>query len=128
MKELMNGLLFERLDDIELLRPLSSIEKKEYKDTSDFTKIVQIVNQYQNKYKKDLKSISKKNSTLEQLIQVLNQQVLFLHSVISGRGGSEVKEEVIVLDYLITLRQLLLILEENDLQVFHNKAKMEQIV
>lgn len=64
MKELMNGLLFERLDDIELLRPLSSIEKKEYKDTSDFTKIVQIVNQYQAKYKKDLKLINKKNSTL----------------------------------------------------------------
>jgi hypothetical protein len=55
MKELMSGLLFEKLDDIELLRPLSTIEKREYKDTSDFAKIVQIVNQYQNKYKKDLK-------------------------------------------------------------------------
>jgi hypothetical protein len=35
---------------------------------------------------------------------------------------------VIVLDYLITLRQLLLILEDEDIQNFHNKAKIEQIV
>jgi hypothetical protein len=33
-----------------------------------------------------------------------------------------------VLDYLITLRQLLIILEEDSLQNFHNKAKIEQIV
>ncbi len=41
---------------------------------------------------------------------------------------SSVKEEVIVLDYLITFRQLLFILAEDNLQTFHTKAKMEQIV
>lgn len=125
---MMCGLLFGKLDDIELLKTLSLIENKEYKETSDYMKIVQIVNQYQSKYNKDLQSIGKRQVTLQQLREVLNQQILFLHTVISGRVGSEVKEEVIVLDYLITLRQLLLILEENDLQSFHTKAKMEQIV
>lgn len=59
---------------------------------------------------------------------MLNQQIIYLHSIINGQAGSDVKEEVIVLDYLVTLRQLLLILEEHDLQTFHSKSKMEQIV
>lgn len=51
---MMKSLLFEKLEDIQLLRVLSANEKKEYKDTNDATKIIQIVKQYQGKYKKDL--------------------------------------------------------------------------
>lgn len=64
MKGIMSGLLFEKLEDIELMRLLSAFEKKEYKDTADALKIVQIVNQYQGKYKKDLKQINKKQCTI----------------------------------------------------------------
>ena len=39
-----------------------------------------------------------------------------------------VKEEVIVLDYLVTLRQLVTLLQNNGLEGFHNKSKMEAIV
>lgn len=60
------------MEDIELFRLLSLVERKEYKDTSDATKIVQIVNQYQGKYKKDLKLINKKQCTIEQLRKELN--------------------------------------------------------
>jgi hypothetical protein len=33
-----------------------------------------------------------------------------------------------VLDYLVTLRQLVAILQNNDLEGFHNKSKIETIV
>lgn len=129
MKRLMGGLLFQRLTDIEQLSFFSKIEKKQYQDTTDYAKIVQIVGQYQTKYKKDLNKIYH-DSVLnnEKLKSSLNQQIVFLHSLIDGCDGSEVKEEVIALDYLITLRQLLILLEENNIQNFHNRAKMQQIV
>jgi hypothetical protein len=40
----------------------------------------------------------------------------------------ECKEEVIVLDYLVTLRQLIGLLQGNDLEGFHIKSKIETIV
>lgn len=39
-----------------------------------------------------------------------------------------IKEEVIVLDYLVTLRQLVTLLQNNTLDGFHSKSKMEAIV
>lgn len=41
---------------------------------------------------------------------------------------SEWKEQIIVLDYLVTLRQLIGLLQNNDLEGFHNKSKIETIV
>jgi hypothetical protein len=38
------------------------------------------------------------------------------------------KEEIVVLDYLVTLRQLIGLLLNNDLEGFHNKSKIETIV
>lgn len=49
---------------------------------------------------------------------------MFLYSKISDQPANDVKEEVIVLDYLITLRQLLFILAEDNIQTFHTKSKM----
>ena len=40
----------------------------------------------------------------------------------------EWKDEVIVLDYLVTLRQLIGIVQNNDLEGFHSKSKIEAIV
>ena len=40
----------------------------------------------------------------------------------------EVKDEVIVLDYLVTLRQLIALMQNNGLEGFHTKSKMEAIV
>lgn len=40
----------------------------------------------------------------------------------------EWKDEVIALDYLVTLRQLIGIVQNNDLEGFHSKSKIEAIV
>lgn len=38
------------------------------------------------------------------------------------------KEKVIILDYLITLRQLVTLLSKDNLELFHTKSKIEAIV
>jgi hypothetical protein len=40
----------------------------------------------------------------------------------------EIQQRVIILDYLITLRQLSSLLAKNDIQLFHAKSKIEAIV
>jgi hypothetical protein len=52
----------------------------------------------------------------------LYERVENLHNV------EECQEEVIVLDYLVTLRQLIGLLLSNDMEGFHNKSKIEIIV
>lgn len=103
---------------------MTSIEKKEYSETSDYHKIVQIVNQYQSKYEVDLNTICPKIASVEQLRDSLTKEIMFLYSKIADQSANDVKEEVIVLDYLITLRQLLFILAEDNIQTFHTKSKM----
>jgi hypothetical protein len=39
-----------------------------------------------------------------------------------------VQQKVIILDYLITLRQLSNLLGKNDIEMFHEKSKIEAIV
>ena len=80
--------------------------------------------QYQTKYSKDLGQIVKNFISYDDLKEELSKQILNLHELINGEVGCNVKEEVIVLDYLITLKQLLKIMEQDNLLVFHNKSKI----
>ena len=38
------------------------------------------------------------------------------------------KNHVVILDYLITLKQLANLLQKNDIEIFHSKSKIETIV
>lgn len=124
----MTGLVFDKLEQIAKLQLLTPIERKEYMETSDYAKITQIINQYQSKYHDDLSGMNYKVVSLEELRELINHQIIFLYGRVESQNPGDVKEEVIVLDYLITLRQLLCILAEDNIQTFHGKSKMEQIV
>ena len=54
--------------------------------------------------------------------------ILSLFEEVSEGDVTGWKEEVIVLDYLVTLRQLISLLQNNDIEGFHNKSKIEAIV
>ncbi len=59
----------------------------------------------------------------------LTNEIIKMYSFIKSNDDVEViKEEVIVLDYLVTLRQLISLLQNNGLEGFYNKSKMEAIV
>jgi hypothetical protein len=54
LKNYLCGMIFERLKDVEELKIVHSKYVQDFKDSSDYTKIYQIIQQYLNKYKKDL--------------------------------------------------------------------------
>lgn len=51
-----------------------------------------------------------------------------MFSDIQSKDLEECQEKVIILDYLITLRQLSGLLAKNDIEMFHGKSKIEAIV
>lgn len=54
LKEYMVGLIFDKLKQVENLKGVNQKYLNDYKTSSDFNKITQIIDQYQAKYSKDL--------------------------------------------------------------------------
>lgn len=55
-------------------------------------------------------------------------EIVRLYAEVEGGGVEGREEEVVLLDYLITLKQLLALNAGNDLDYFHRKSKIEAIV
>ncbi len=129
LKEYMVGLIFDKLKQVENLKGVNQKYLSDYKLSSDFNKIIQIIDQYQAKYSKDLSSINKVSKNLITIKEQLTTKIVLFYQKVNNQSDlSEWKEEVIVLDYLVTMRQLIGLLQNNDLQGFHNKSKIETIV
>jgi hypothetical protein len=130
LKEYMAGLVFEKLEEVNSLKAVNTKHAADYKCTPDYHKIAQIIEQYVAKYNKDLSSISQLVKPLSAFKEQLTKSIVGLYERVGAEEeeGSEWKEEVIVLDYLVTLRQLLGLLQGNDMEGFHNKSKIETIV
>ena len=54
LKDCMCGMIFERLSEVEDLKVVSHKFAQDFKESSDYTKINQIIQQYLSKYRKDL--------------------------------------------------------------------------
>jgi len=129
LKELMAGLVFEKLDEVNNLRAVNSKHAPDYKATPDYHKIAQIIEQYVAKYTKDLSTIHQNLKPLATFKEQLTKSILGIYERVQGEEeGGYWKDEVIVLDYLVTLRQLVGLLQSNDMEGFHNKSKIETIV
>ncbi len=98
------------------MKQVSAKYNLDYKLTNDFNKIVQIIDQYRVKYSKDLNTFSKNVKSLNTTKEELTRIILYFYEKVNKQSDiSEWKEEVIVLDYLVTLRQLIGLLQNNDL-------------
>jgi DNA mismatch repair ATPase MutL len=64
LKECMVGLIFNKLDEVEHLRALPAKIAQDFKASSDYQKIYQIIEQYQAKYSKELSSIRETSKSL----------------------------------------------------------------
>jgi hypothetical protein len=126
LKEYMCGIIFERLHEIEELTIVSPKYALDFKASPEYAKIDQIVQQYLSKYKKDLPSFAEPTYPIATLKEQLTKNILTLFQAVEVEAEDleEWKEEVIVLDYLITLRQLIAIIQGNDLEGFHLKSKI----
>jgi hypothetical protein len=54
LKDSLTGIIFEKLSEVERLDTLSPKIASDFRDSSDYTKINQIIQQYLAKYRKDL--------------------------------------------------------------------------
>jgi hypothetical protein len=98
------------------MKHVSSKYINDYKLSNDFNKIVQIIDQYRVKYSRDLSTTSKGTRSLNTIKDELTRIVGYFYEKVGNQSEiSEWKEEVIVLDYLVTLRQLVGLLQNNDL-------------
>lgn len=112
----MTGLIFEKLEEVEHLRAVPLKYSQDYKASQDYYKITQIIDQYEVKYSKDLSHLRQINKPLQHFKDHLTKNIISIYERVDGQDDiSEWKEEVIVLDYLVTLRQLIGLLQNNDL-------------
>ena len=126
---MMAGLVFEKLEEVNALRSVNGRHSSDYRATPDYHKIAQIIEQYVAKYTKDLASVKQNLKPLAAFKEQLTQSILGLYGRVQAEEESACwKDEVIVLDYLVTLRQLVGLLQSNDMEGFHNKSKIETIV
>ena len=123
VRDKMHGIIFMKLKEVSDLKTLDKNKAGEYKKTVDFQKICQIVDQYQKKYEKEINSYGKWNG-YEGFQNELAEQIKSMFYDVKENDIEGSKEKVIILDYLITLRQLLGLLAKEDVQLFHNKSKI----
>jgi tRNA 2-selenouridine synthase SelU len=84
LKELMAGLIFEKLDEVNTLRAVNSKHAPDYKATPDYHKIAQIIDQYVAKYTKDLSSISRTLKPLATFKEQLTKSILGIYERVQG--------------------------------------------
>lgn len=105
------------------------MKAREYKKTQDYQKIRQIIDQYKKKYERDIGDLPQKWDGLSTMVVEVSEYIKLLYEEIQSLDElNEGKEKVIILDYLITLRQLGNLLEKDDIEIFHEKSKIEAIV
>jgi len=89
---------------------------QDYRNSHDFQKISQIVDQYQVKYTKDLAMGRPISKPLSNVKDQLTKNIITIYEKVQDQEDiSLCQEEVIVLDYLVTLRQLIGLLQSNEL-------------
>ena len=79
LKDYMCGIVFDKLQEIDDLKCLPSKIASEYKSTNDYSKISQIVQQYQTKYTKDLTELHPVSKPLPAFKEHLTTSILFLY-------------------------------------------------
>lgn len=111
------------------LKSVSPKNAVDYRTSPDYNKIAQIIDQYIAKYSKDLSGMRHLGRPLSGFKEQLTRSIVNLYEKVEGEDDiGEWKDEVIVLDYMVTLRQLVGLLQANDIEGFHNKSKIETIV
>lgn len=123
LKASMCGLVFQKLEDITELNCLNS-NSVDYRKSNDYKKLCQIVSQYQEKYEKELGSIEAHWKGFDIFETELSTEIKKIFQDVKASDLEDCQQKVIILDYLITLRQLSNLLSKNDIEIFHGKSKI----
>jgi hypothetical protein len=78
----MTGTIFEKLTDVERLGLINPKFVADFRDSQDFSKINQIIQQYQTKYRKDLACFNETRQPLGGLKELLARHILTLYEAV----------------------------------------------
>lgn len=78
----MTGTIFDKLADVEHLGLINPKLVTDFRDSQDFSKINQIIQQYQTKYRKDLSCFNETKQPLGALKEQLARNILILYEVV----------------------------------------------
>lgn len=80
LKDQMCGMIFEKLGEVEDLRVVSGKVAEDFRESTDYTKINQIIQQYLSKYRKDLSNYAQSSHPLAAIKEQLTRSILALYS------------------------------------------------
>lgn len=136
LKQQLSGLIHNKVTEILSLEHCNCYQidnYREYRDTGDFRKIMNITRQYEEKYKELLDRYGGRG--LREDYVTASQETVLAAKSLYGRlefiqqdQFPEMREELILLDYLLTTYQLIELASLKDLTEFHRKSKIEAIV
>lgn len=75
----MTGFIFQKLDDVVHLKSVNRKYSQDYRNSSDYVKISQIIDQYQAKYSKDLAHLRPVSKNLNFFKEQLTQNILLMY-------------------------------------------------
>ena len=106
----MSQVIFKKLNELKNLTLLESEVATEFRRFPEFGKFYKICDQYEQKYQKSLPAsnlfIQYTASSIDQLLQT-EIRTLYSYIIEYQSNPEQVRDEVILLDYLITLKQLM---------------------
>lgn len=82
LKDALTFTIFEKLEEVEELTLISPKIAADFKESSDFTKIHQIIQQYLLKYRKDLSCFKDNQVSLGTLKEMLGKNILTLYRAV----------------------------------------------
>lgn len=82
LKDYMCGMIFEKLSEVEDLKVVSAKHAPDFRESTDYTKINQIIQQYLSKYRKDLSNYSQARQPLPAIKEQLTRSILTLYSAV----------------------------------------------
>jgi hypothetical protein len=127
----MRALLAGKLSDLKHLRLIAPRHATLYRRTREFERIEQVIDQYALKYAQVVngESAVAYEDALAGIDGELAAEIGKLYREVLGQADGEGRDErIVLLDYLITMKQLLLINASKDIEYFHNKSQIEAIV
>lgn len=77
-------MIFEKLSEVEDLKVVNHKFAADFKESSDYVKINQIIQQYLSKYRKDLANYSESRQSLQTIKEQLTKSIVTLYSVVES--------------------------------------------
>jgi hypothetical protein len=127
LKQSMWGLIFYIFNEVADLR-LLKFRADEFRASAEYRQVIHVVSQYEQSYCKELNGVCPEWPGFVEFDRELTAEIKKLFENTKNSKLELVTQKVIILDYLVSLKQLSKLLGKNGVTAFHEKSKIEVIV